>query len=217
MTASQTNFSMLPIAFRDTALTVVQLGRRNDSPSFESLRLRCREQIQHLRGELKMASHADDVIHDAVYAQCALLDETALRHLNSRDRDAWEREPLQVAEFGTHDAGEALIALMHKRLQQPQSSRPLLEIFFVVLALGFKGRFALERPGAHDAMIRMLRDRLDLPGENLTGVIVRSGSKRSFFARLSLPFFVLLALVTTVIVWVLLDRWLNGAAAQLLQ
>lgn len=206
----------LPVAFRDTALTVTTLGWQFAPSASESLRQRCHEQIQRLRAELKAAGQPDDVIQDAVYAQCALLDEAALSHLKDRERDAWEREPLQVAEFGTHDAGDALIGRMQQRLRQPQPVRPLLAMFHAALTLGFCGRFALEGPDARAAMIRALDERLGGFEGTPGGIVVRSAVRRRWLAPLSLPACVVLAIVVAGIAWVLLDRWLGIAAAQLL-
>lgn len=218
MTSSiSVNPTWLPVAFRDTALTVTTLGGHATASSFETLRQRCREQIQRLRAELKVAGQPEDVIEDAVYAQCALLDEAALSDLKDRDRDAWEREPLQVAEFGTHDAGDALIARMQARLRQPQPVPLLLAIFFAVLSLGFRGRFALEGGDARVAMLRALGERLGVPDGAPGGVVVRSGARQRWFGRLSLPVCVLMSIALAALAWVLLDRWLGAAAAQLLQ
>lgn len=206
----------VPVAFRDTALTVTTLGRPFAPSSFETLRQCCREQIQRLRAELRAAGQPDDVIQDAVYAQCALLDEAALSHLEERERGAWEREPLQVAEFGTHDAGDALIDRMQQRLRQPHTARPLLAIFHAVLTLGFRGRLALEGPDARAAMIRALDQRLGGFEGTPGGIVVRSSAQRRWVTHLSLPACVLLAIVAAGIAWVLLDRWLETAAVQLL-
>jgi type VI secretion system protein ImpK len=212
-----TNIRSLPVAFRDTALTVATLHGHATSDSFETLRRRCREQVRRLREELKAHGQPDDVIQDALYAQCALLDEAALSHLHGSDRDAWEREPLQVAEFGTHDAGDALIERVQQRLHQPQPVRSLLAIFYAVLALGFKGRFALEGCDARATMIRALGDRLGVFEGSPGGVVVSLTTRRRGFAHVSLLACVLLSITMAGLVWMLLDRWLRAAAAQLLQ
>lgn len=213
------NPTWLPVAFRDTALTVATLGGQGHAAqsSFDTLRQRCRNQIQRLRAELKMAGQPDDVIQDAVYAQCALLDEAALNHLKGQDRDAWEREPLQVVEFCTHDAGDALIARMQLRLHQPQSIQPLLAIFLAVLSLGFSGRFALEGQDRRAAMMRALRERLGAPAEAPGGVVVRMATRWRGFVPPSQPICALASIVLAAGIWVLLDRWLGAAAAQLLR
>lgn len=206
----------LPVAFRDTALTVVTLGTSGATASFTTLRPQCLKQIQRLREEMNTDGQPGDVIQDAVYAQCALLDEAALRHLKGSDRDAWEREPLQVAQFGTHDAGEALITRMQTRLQQVPSVKPALAVFFAVLSLGFQGRFALEGADARDAMILTLNDRLGGAEDVSGGVVVRSVTRHRWRANVSLLAWVGVAMAMTAVAWLLLDRWLGLAAAKLL-
>lgn len=208
--------SFLPVAFRDTALTVVTLGTSDAPSSFKTLRPQCLKQIQRLREEMNANGQTDDVIQDAMYAQCALLDEAALRHLTGPDRDAWEREPLQVSQFGTHDAGEALVTRIQYRLQQAQPANPVLAVFFAVLSLGFQGRFALEEPDVRDAMIHALNDRLGGAEDGAGGVVVRSATRRRWWANVSLPAWVVLTMAMAAMVWLLLDRWLSLAAAKLL-
>lgn len=207
---------LLPVAFRDTALTVTTLSHGAMPPSFDALCQHCQEQVQRLRDELKAGGHADDVVEDALYAQCALLDEAALSHLKDADRDAWEREPLQVSTFQTHHAGEELIARMEQRVLQPQPVRPLLAIFLAVLSLGFRGRFALEGREARTSLMKALNDRLGVAGGSSEGVIVRAGRSRSWLAPLSLPASVLLTAVAAAIVYVLIDRWLSASVTHLL-
>jgi type VI secretion system protein ImpK len=210
------NTSSLPVAFRDTALTVTMLSQKASTLSVAQLRERCQLQVRTLRDALRADGQPEDVVKDAAYAQCALLDEAALSHLTSADRDAWERQPLQVVEFGTHDAGEVLIAHMQRRVREPQPVRPVLAVFLAVLGLGFQGRFALEGPDARTTMMRALSERLGEPEASSGGVIVRSGAQRRRWARVTLPMGVFLAVGTAAVMWMVLDRWLSTAAAQLL-
>src|ERR1700735_4273458 len=108
--------ALLPNAFRDTAVTVANLADDATSITFASFREKCVAQVKALARELRAAGHLPDVVRDATYAQCALLDETALVRLKGAERDAWEREPLQIKEFQTNDAGDELIAKIHQRL-----------------------------------------------------------------------------------------------------
>jgi type VI secretion system protein ImpK len=117
-TASPSKFTaLLPNAFRDTAFTVASLADDASSLSFVSFREKCVAQVDALGRELRAAGHLPDVVRDATYAQCALLDETALAHLKGPERDAWEREPLQVQEFKSNDAGYELIDKISSGLQ----------------------------------------------------------------------------------------------------
>jgi type VI secretion system protein ImpK len=218
MTSS--NFSEippLPAAFRDTAVTVAALTRPLASGSCAALRQRCREQVQQLRDQMLAGGHPPDVIEDACYAQCALLDEAVLSHLSGTDRDEWEREPLQVAQFGSHHAGDALIERMQQRLREPQPVLLLLAIFHAALGLGFRGRFALAGGDARLAMLNALSERLGVTDAQANGVIVAAPGRHRWWASLSLPVWLLGAVLVAVLVYLLLEQWLDAAVAGLMQ
>src|SRR5471032_1102900 len=100
MMSTSTAYPMLlPVALRDTALTATALAGLATATSFEEFRKKCTQQVERLRAEMTSAGHPPDVIDDAAYAQCALLDEVALSSLNGPHRDAWEDAPLQLSEF----------------------------------------------------------------------------------------------------------------------
>jgi type VI secretion system protein ImpK len=199
-------------------LTVTGLASGAAPTAFDAFRRKCTEQIEHLRSELTTAGHPRDVIEDATYAQCALLDEAALSSLKGVDRDAWEREPLQVSEFQSHDAGEELIVRIMRRLAQPQPVLPLLAIFAAVLDLGFRGKFALEGLDARTSLMRALDERLGRHGEGNDSsgpVVVRTGRSRRGFGNLSPLAWVVIAIVAADVVYIALDQWLTASIAQI--
>jgi type VI secretion system protein ImpK len=204
---------MLPLAVRDTALTIALLSdAARPTPGVEAFRAKCLEQVSRLRQEFSTLGQPDDVIEDAVYAQCALLDEVALGQLQGTDRDAWEREPLQVQQFKSHNAGEALIARIERRLAEPQPVLPLLHVFHAVLGLGFKGRYALEDAGARAAFMRTIDERLDRAGwDESSGPVLVAGGKRSRWRNFSSLAWVAAASVGAVLVYFALDRWLTAS------
>jgi type VI secretion system protein ImpK len=212
---SATYTALLPVALRDTALTVTGLANNATPASFSVFRQQCKEQIDQLRAELLSAGHSADVIEDAAYAQCALLDEAALSSLKGGDRDAWEHEPLQVSEFQSHDAGDELIARIERRLAQPQPVLLLLAIFNAVLNLGFRGKFALDGRDARAALMRALDERLESDRDTSGPVVFRSGRPRRWFRGLSPLSWVVIALVVTSVVYFALDRWLTTSIAQI--
>lgn len=215
MSAQESRVGPLPVAMRDTALTVTGLANHATPDPFAMLRAKCNAQIAQLRTELRAAGHPHDVIEDAAYAQCALLDEAALSHLRGSDRDAWEREPLQVSEFQSHDAGDELIARIEQRLAQPQPVLPLLAIFMAVLDLGFKGKFALDGNEARSALIEALDARLGRADEQGAAgtVLVMSGRRGRWLGHLSPLVWVAIAAIVAVLVYVALDQWLTAAIA----
>lgn len=216
--APTASIPLLPVALRDTALTVTGLASNAAPTAFDAFRRKCTEQIERLRSELTTAGHPRDVVEDATYAQCALLDEAALSSLKGVDRDAWEREPLQVSEFQSHDAGEELIVRIERRLAQPQPVMPLLAIFAAVLDLGFRGKFALDGRDARVALMRALDERLGRHGEGSDSsgpVVVGTGNGRRWFGNLSPLAWVVIALVGAGVIYVALDQWLTASIARI--
>jgi type VI secretion system protein ImpK len=209
--------SLLPGALRDTALTVTSLADDAAPAVFDSFRQKCKEQIDRLRAELTAAGHARDVIEDACYAQCALLDEAALSSLKGRDRDAWEHEPLQVSEFQSHNAGEELIARIERRLAEPQPVLPLLAIFIAVLDLGFRGKFARDGHDARTALMRAVDGHLDRNRDTSGPVIVRPSAAPRWNGHLSPLGWVMLTCIATGIAYVAIDHWLTVSIAQMVR
>jgi type VI secretion system protein ImpK len=215
--AAQSSPDLLPVALRDTARTVASL-RSGKPPSLETLRTDAELQIAALREELQRRDLPHDVIDDALYAQCALLDEAALNGLDAYARDAWESEPLQVRMFGRNDAGEDLLRRIDQRLSEPKPLVPLLRIFSAVLKLGFHGRFTRNNPDAHAKLIASIDDCLARahgvsagnPSHDQSGpLIVNPLRKRR--RPLSPLIWVCIACIATGLVWLTIDRWLQSS------
>ncbi|CAG9182373.1 hypothetical protein LMG23992_04724 [Cupriavidus laharis] len=208
---------MLPLALRDTALTVTELAdAARPALGFEAFRARCLKQVARLREELTALGQPADVVEDAAYAQCALLDEVALGQLQGADRNAWEREPLQVAQFQSHNAGDALIARIERRLAEPQPVLPLLAVFHAILGLGFQGRYALAGAAARTALMQAIDERLDRAGwRESSGPVLVTGGKMPRWRDLSPLAWVAIACIGAGLFYFALDRWLSASIAKL--
>jgi type VI secretion system protein ImpK len=210
---------LLPISLRDTARTVVAL-RSENPPSLEDLRTDADAQIAGLSEDLQRRGHPRDVIDDALYAQCALIDEAALGGLKGNARDIWEREPLQVRVFSRNDAGEELLRRIAQRLHEATPVLPLLSIFSAVLRLGFMGRYAVNEAEAHAELLRSIDERLaharggstDRSALDLSGPVVVNPSRRHRRAP-SLLAWVLIASIGAGLIWLAVDRWLLSSIA----
>lgn len=212
---------LLPLAFRNTAATVVELADQATPRDFTSLRDRCDAQHDALRRELTAAGHLPDVVRDALYTQCALLDEAALGRLEGSARDAWEREPLQVRKFQSNDAGIELISLIERRLAESKPPVALLLIFNAAFGLGFKGKFAINGVEARVALMHAIDQRLDQAIERDTSgtVVVRPPKAQG---RMSLPIgafsplaTVMLACIVAGVIYLALGQWLSASIASM--
>ncbi|MCG5077864.1 DotU family type IV/VI secretion system protein [Paraburkholderia tagetis] len=213
--AEQLPPDLLPVALRDTARTVMAL-RSNDPPALDDLRRDADAQIIGLREELRRRGYPRDVIDDALYAQCALLDEAALNGLGPQARDVWEREPLQVRVFSRNDAGEEVLRRIDRRLHETGPVLPLLGIFAAVLALGFKGRFGLNEAEARTQLVQAIDERLARatagtdPDPSSPVVVNPSRPRRR---PLPPPTWLLIAGIAAGLVWLAIERWMLSSIA----
>jgi type VI secretion system protein ImpK len=76
----------------------------------------------------------------AAWAVAALLDDLAL-NTPWGGASAWPRQPLVVALAGDVDAGEQFFSRLDRLERGPPSERDLLELHYLALALGFRGRY----------------------------------------------------------------------------
>ncbi|SAL61104.1 type VI secretion system protein ImpK [Caballeronia cordobensis] len=138
---------------RDTALFVATLSTGGAAGDFEALRARCTSMVADFSAALDRRGYPEDVRDDALKAQCALLDETALQHLSGQDRSNWSAYPLQVQQFNQHDAGERVFERLELRMRERSPQTDLLECYAAILGLGFLGRYALH--GANERQTLM--------------------------------------------------------------
>jgi type VI secretion system protein ImpK len=76
-------------------------------------------------------------VEDARFALVAFADEVISRsHWSGRDE--WQREPLQMQLYQTHNAGKEFF----ERLARLRPEARAREVFFLALALGFQGQYA---------------------------------------------------------------------------
>lgn len=106
-----------------------------------------------VRGGLTQRGFTRDVIDDAIVAQCALLDETALRYLDDHSKAQWVTQPLQVERLKHHNAGEYVFERLQARMREASPQVDLLECYAAVLGLGFMGRYAIEGKEKRDVVI----------------------------------------------------------------
>lgn len=205
-------------SFRDTALTVSMLADKDAPEHVEDWREHAAGLVSATREALRQAGAGEALIERASYAQCALLDEAALRRLEGAKRAAWAREPLQVRFFNSYQAGEVLLGQMRAHLAQPAAEPALGWCYAMVLALGFRGG---EDDAASQVLLGQLSASLPAPlplpsGEFDGGVAMLRGGASRRFRRLALP--LAAAGAGLLAVWLAhaaLSGWLNAADAAL--
>jgi type VI secretion system protein ImpK len=97
------------------------------------------EQIRTFRAGAERARVSNADANDALYALAALADEIMLARPAART--AWLSRMLQLALFAENSAGDGFFVRLEAIRRDPSRARVLV-VYYVVLALGFRGRYA---------------------------------------------------------------------------
>ena len=82
------------------------------------------------------------VVQVAKFGLAAFIDETVLTN-NFPLRQEWERNPLQLEYFREQVAGEKFFDKLEAMLGQIDVTQDAVEIYYVCMLLGFKGKYAI--------------------------------------------------------------------------
>lgn len=121
---------------------VPQIRRALKHPDPAMLRENLRDQIESLQASAMSAEIPDATVEVAVYALCALLDESAAA---TPWGVSWAENGLLKELRGESGGGEGFFKLLDQAFagQSPENegNADLLEFFYICLALGFEGRY----------------------------------------------------------------------------
>ncbi len=82
------------------------------------------------------------IIQVAKFALASFVDETVLTN-NFPLRDEWEKYPLQLEYFGEQLAGNKFFEKLTAMIKQIEQTADAVEIYYVCMLLGFKGRYGV--------------------------------------------------------------------------
>lgn len=120
----------------------IQVSKAAEPGSAESIYLK----VDEIFRELDNGARANDIsledVQQAKYALAAFLDEIILSS-SWQAKDAWQGKPLQLAYFNDFSAGEEF----YNKLESLRNTRDVrkldvLEVYFLCLSLGFRGKYA---------------------------------------------------------------------------
>ena len=134
---------------------VPQIRRALKHPDPARLRQSLRDQIEAFEISASSADIPDQTVAAAVYALCALLDESAASTPWGRD---WTESGLLNALRSEKSGAEGFFALLDKICADPDGNADLIEFFYICLALGFEGRYRDAEGGKRE--LGRVRDRV---------------------------------------------------------
>ncbi|MBU2961472.1 type IVB secretion system protein IcmH/DotU [Citreicella sp. C3M06] len=135
-----------------------ELEKATAPESPDMLRTRLHENLTHARDAAVTAGVTLTRADQGAWFVAALLDDIAL-NTPWGGASGWPRNPLVVQMYGDIDAGERFFALADGLAQYPERDPELLELAFLCLSLGFRGKHRIEG-AAGEAKLSALRGKI---------------------------------------------------------
>jgi type VI secretion system protein ImpK len=121
----------------------VRLRWQENSGDQEAMRRRMQEMLDRIEDRLRDAGLAQSDVADVAFALVAFLDESIICS-EWEHRSEWRSSPLQFDRFGRDDAGEEFFTRLTALRAERSVRADVLQIYFLCLTLGFKGKYALQ-------------------------------------------------------------------------
>jgi type VI secretion system protein ImpK len=134
----------LALAFQEIFTAIVRLRYNRQAVSnSESFRAQMKQALRVAEQEARSRGCNAEDVKQVIFAVVAFLDESVLSSRNPAFAN-WSRLPLQAELFGHQVAGEVFFQELEKALSRNDSveTADLLEVYYLCLLLGFKGRYA---------------------------------------------------------------------------
>lgn len=191
---------------------VPQLRASLTHPNPMGLRETLAQGIRAFEAKAKASGVEPQKVIAARYVLCTFLDETAAS-TPWGGSGVWGKQSLLVVFHNETWGGEKVFQLMAKLAENPGANRDLLELLYVVLALGFEGRYRVLDNGR--SQLELLRERLLVMLRNQRGEYERELSPhwRGVEAKKNvmslLPMWVVIAIVGLLAIGIYLGLSMN--------
>lgn len=151
----------LALAFEEIFTVVVRFrDGRQAPPSADSFRAGLKTWLARAEEQALGRGYKPDDVKWAKFAVVAFIDESILNSRSDAFRD-WQRSPLQVELYGGNIAGEVFFQSLEQALRRQDSleTADLLEVFYLCLSLGYRGRY-VAAPGELNAIMQAVREKI---------------------------------------------------------
>jgi type VI secretion system protein ImpK len=127
----------------DCLMLILQLrGATGSIGDPDALRQKITSFLDTFERRSKKDGYSINDIQQAKFALVAFFDETLIAS-DWRQKENWLSNPLQLQLYNRFDAGDEFFQNLNELRQRGAEAIHILEIYYMCLTLGFKGRYAL--------------------------------------------------------------------------
>ena len=145
-------------AFASVFALVLQLRSTADFGDPGGLRERAEALLDRAVAQAAAQGASSADVREAEFCLVAFLDETLLMS-DWPGRDGWAQRPLQLSRYERYDAGEAFFDRLRQLLSEGGRDETL-EVYYLCIALGYKGRYQIHGREVLGQLVADLKGRL---------------------------------------------------------
>jgi len=119
---------------------ILQLRAAKNVEDPVQLRIKVLEVLARFDRRARDVGHELEDVQNTKFALVAFLDE-AITTSTFTGKEEWLGNPLQLELFARNDAGEEFFRRLQSLRQRPQAHTSVLEVYYLCLVLGYKGKF----------------------------------------------------------------------------
>ena len=139
----------------DLFILILQLRESNEYGDALKLKNKVLNLLDKLENNAISVGIDQMQVQSVKFALVAFLDET-IASSDWSNKTNWLAEPLQLQLFNCYNAGEEFFSRLEQLRQRERANINVIEIYYLCLALGYKGMYKMESP----EKIRLLIDEL---------------------------------------------------------
>ena len=141
-------------AFTPVFSLVLQIRAAEQLGDGTALRRRIEQLLADAARTARSYGVPEEDVEEATFCLVAFLDEAILA-TEWPGHGAWSAQPLQLTRYDRYDAGERFFDRLKRLLDEGATRTGVLEVYYLCLALGFKGRYAIH---GRDVLRRLVDD-----------------------------------------------------------
>ena len=130
------------IAFAGPTLDLILRLKAGIVQPSNDLRPKIHSMLEDFEKRAERYRFSPKIVQVAKFALASFVDETVLTN-NFPLKDEWEKNPLQLEYFGEQLAGDKFFDKLDAMLKQIDVTQDAVEVYYVCMLLGFKGRYAV--------------------------------------------------------------------------
>lgn len=207
--------------YADCFTLILQLRAADQYGDPDVLRRRTKALLDDAEHEALRTGIAPDDIQMARFALVAFIDETIITS-NWAQKDHWVSKPLQLELYDQYDAGEAFFTRLDRLRGNPEANAETIEIYYLCMALGFKGKYQLHEQERLREIIESTYEELRRTPGMQGGVLSPHGKPRGQVAeemKRKVPAWVIpvAALLLGLLIYIGVSVYISGTADEAAQ